>query len=489
MPAVTDRSSSPERCLRRTRRRAFGGVLLGAVLLQAVWIAVVPAFAGPDEIDHVFRAQGVSHGAFLPDRTTSAENARGSLTPVRRSVLEAASRQCTAAPIRHYYDCHAAATDGDGWAWVGSTAGRYNPAYYLVVGTIAHPFRGVAVDYVIRAATAGMCALILAWAAALWVRVGRPTLRRLAFLTALTPTLLFGTSVAAPNGVAFAAGVLVWVSGLVLLRDPAGRPRSASLGAAVGAIVLCNTHTTGVVWLILITVALVILSPSGALGLVRDRRRWPLIAVIAAGAVAAVIWTLVSGANSIGPGAATSTPDRPELGTLAQFEVVWLLQTIAFFQSRAQTVPPVVYVLWLLAVGVLLTRVLAARGRHMVAVIWVAVIAILAQTALSYVGFTTARYAWQGRYELPLTVGLALIPGLVEPRVSQVQRILVRCATAALVLGIGVSTWSVTHDNRDAVVRPWFDHTVAGPAVAGMIAAIGSFVMVWGLRERAEASE
>ena len=131
---------------------------------------------------------------------------------------------------------------------VASGASTYNPTYYAVVGLLAQPFSGAGTDFAIRAFTALMAALLLAWAAVVtssWARNGWPML---ALLVSATPVLIYSTTIASPNGVGYAAGCLLWAAGLGLVEQP-GRPRVAALTTA--AVTMMATHSTGVMWLAL----------------------------------------------------------------------------------------------------------------------------------------------------------------------------------------------------------------------------------------------
>ena len=458
-------------------RKVFAGFFIGVLMIQAAWIAAMPAFRGPDEFDHVFRAEGVSHGAFLPGESIS-HDARGTMTPVRRSVIDAASKVCASYKYTQYYECNAYGEFEGDWGTVSSGAGRYNPTYYAVVGNVARLFDGVAVNYVIRALTAVICALLLAWAAALWTGLGRSRWRTLALMTALTPVLLFSTTIAAPNGVSYAAAILLWVAGLVVLNAP-GRPGQALIAVTVAAVVMCNTHTTGPLWLVLLVIAWLLLKPRAMLRIARDPRYWSAIAVIGLGAAASLVWTLVSGANL--PNETGSISSSPEIGPLVVNEVTWLLQSIAAFPLRNEMAPSAVYVLWLVGFVFLLMHGVRAGGRILIAVLWVALAGIVAQTVLTYVGFKTDGYAWQGRYGLPLAVGLALIPGFADTRRGEPYKPLYHCAILAVLVATGLSVWKVGRNEGAFFQRPWTDYVSGGPIAAGMLAALGAALMAWSL--------
>ena len=96
---------------------------------------------------------------------------------------------------------------------------------------MAQPFTGAGTDFAMRAITAVLAALLLAWAAVVtsgWARNGWPLL---ALLVAATPVLIYSTAVASPNGVGYAAGLPAVGRRLGLVEDP-GRPRLVALTTA-----------------------------------------------------------------------------------------------------------------------------------------------------------------------------------------------------------------------------------------------------------------
>lgn len=460
-------------------RRTFAGFLIGLLAIQAAWIAAMPAFRGPDEFDHVYRADGVAHGAIMPGLEDHAVM-RGQLTPVRASVIEAAEPVCDFYQYTLYYNCHPYRSASTGtWNAAGSGAGRYNPAYYIVVGNVARPFHGVGVDYAMRIATAVACAVLLAWAASLWLARGRSRWRTLGLLTALTPVLLYSTAIAAPNGVAYAAGVLLWVGGLVLIRSTGSPARSPLLAVVVGAALVCNTHTTGPLWLLLIAIALIILEPARCLALLRHRRAWLAIAGVGIGGIASVAWTLISRANLSPP------PDvlnaDPAFGQLVLNNVVWLLQTIAAFPLRNESAPAAVYFLWLVPFAMLMALVVRLRGRVLAVTLWLSGCVILTATVLVWIAYRYEGYAWQGRYGLPLVVGLVLVPAAYAGD-RRPYGPLFDCAVGAMVIATGISVWHVADHERSFVLLPFTSHVTGGPILAGALAALGFAVLAFVVR-------
>lgn len=391
-------------------RKAFWWTFVGTLLVQAAWILVVPAFRGIDEFDHVYKAEAVSHGTFVG--LGSAEEARGGLVEARDDVIAAAKRACRSRRYTQRYNCEPMESRGDSWSLVASAADTYNPVYYAVVGTIARPFHGVGVLFAVRAATAVVSALLLAGAATAATRWGAGSWGLLSLHVATTPVLLYSTAIASPNGIQYAGAALVWTS---LLALAAGAPavRRSLGGASVGTAAVLVTHSTGPMWLVLIGLVVMLVAPLSTWpALWRQQRRTTLAAVTAVVllGLACLAWTRYSHANAIG--AANPQVEPLRLGALVREQVSWLFQVVGAFPMRNEPAHPLVYALWLVAFGAVVVAFLRAATRRERRTYLVLVVLTLAvPTVLTLVSYSFTSFAWQGRYTLPLAVGLALLPG------------------------------------------------------------------------------
>lgn len=452
---------------RPAARRAFVVFFLGTFLAQVAWIVSMPAFAGIDEFDHVYKAEAVAHGELLSEG--QARNGRGELVTVPADVVRAAGPACAVRPYTRHDNCYAVRHVGSGMVTVADAAVRYNPVYYAVVGTLARPFHGAAVDVAMRLATALICALLLGCAAGLtgtWARTRWPFV---ALVVATTPMLVYSTAIASPNGVSYAAGLLVWAALLALVQQDRSHSATAALVAFVtGSGALVMTHSTGPLWLLIICVVAALLVPLKELWQIVTRH--PRAYVIAGSAVlaltlASVAWTRFSGANSLGADLPPSQPLRAV--DLLRGEILWVFQTIGVFPYRNEPAPAPTYALWLVAFAVvLITGFRAGRPRDRVALAVLVVLDFAVPTVLTIIAYPYIGIAWQGRYSLPLTVGLFLIAGrALDRRGREPRRLLTvivlgatTVATLAAVLAVAVKqihhgvTASIAHSVPGGVV-------------------------------------
>ncbi|MEP6817348.1 MAG: DUF2142 domain-containing protein [Marmoricola sp.] len=399
---------------RLTPRHAFVAFLLGTFLAQLAWIISLPTYAGIDEFDHVYKAASVARGELMP--TGPAADGRGELVAVPADIVRAAEPVCSSYIYTKHDNCHAVDQLGGGIVTVACAAARYNPAYYLVVGTVARPFHGDAANYAMRLATAIICGLLIAWAAAVVTTWSQSRWPLLALTIATTPVLIYSTAITSPNGINYAAGLLVWASllGLVRYNAPA-RPALLLTSFATGSAVLVLTHTTGPLWLALICfVTFWLRTPREWWRLVRNHTRLVVgtAAVVTAFTLLSVAWTSLSGANSLG----TNIVEHGALkaGVLLRTEILWVLQSIAAFPTRTERAPTPVYPLWLILMGAAVGLAMAMgrrRDRAALGTLFALVLGVPA--VLTVVSYAHVGLSWQGRYGLPLTVGLFLVAGWV----------------------------------------------------------------------------
>ena len=389
----------------RSRLFFLGGLLA----FQLAWIVALPAFTAMDEFDHAYRAGSVGAGHWQAGEE-QASIGRGVLLSVPEDLPEAAREVCLSLSYTGWDNCIArTAPDATGEVTIASAAGNYNPTWYWVAGTIAQPFQGGAALYAMRAATVILSNLLLLGALSLnrhamsaWASVG--------LALVLTPTITYATAVAAPNGVGFAAAVLLWTA---LLRLPTtfGQPVQGPLwGALVGGTVVMCAHSTGPLWVLAILVCGSPLWWPRAIVLARHHRVPAAVVLLLLLTVLAgcVLWIATSGTND--PRQGDENLGRPSLALMLKLPMFLLLQSVATLQFRNQAAPTVVYVVALLVMAVLL--VLAWRrsaGRAKAVMSLVALASLVAPLAATWIAYPLVGSAWQARYGFPLYVGILLV--------------------------------------------------------------------------------
>jgi hypothetical protein len=423
----------------RFRIRLVAGLFsLGIAAVQLSWLAVIPPFGGMDEFDHAYRAASVARGHFADQQPSP--DARGELIPVPPDIVAAAHHRCSILKYTDPGNCEAqSAPDSEGDVLVASAASRYNPIYYAVVGTAARPFTGDTALYVMRLVTALLSDVLLAMAVLVSLRCARSWWPVAALMVAITPVALYASIVAAPNALQIAAGLLMWSAGLALatgvgLSERAERRVLLAFGAAVSTTLV--THTTGPLWVAL---------SLGALGVVagRDRiadvfrraRRTVLVAgtVVAGAAAFALAWIVLQRPND--PTAEAAGYAAPRASDLVSEMGLWVMQTVGGIPFRNDPPPLIVFAIAFLAfAGLVMLALRLGDRRTRTVVLGVAALTTLVPLVLTLATWSSVGPMWQGRYTLPLSVGIPLLAGWSLDRRARSGRVRtwapVACCTA-----------------------------------------------------------
>lgn len=408
-------------------------VLAGIVLAQTAWVLALPPFRGSDEFDHAYRAAGVASGQWR--LTEPAETGRGLLVVVPGDLVESASAQCEDLPYTETGNCHPITHLGGGRVTVATAAGSYNPVYYWVVGTAARPFDGTASVYAMRVSSALLAAVFVAlaawsltsWAPGRWARLG--------FLGALTPTLVYSTVVVAPNGPEMAAGLCLWTSLMALgaTRPGPGARREVALiaVATVSAVAMTGLRTLGPLYCLLIIATVVLFR--GVRPVAAVFRRRPAASVLAtivvsASAVAGLLW---SRSASLFSAAEFNNQARTDWSYAVRLPE-WMFGLIGTYPYRNQAAPPVVFACVLLVVlPMLAVAVRRSAGRERLALVTAALLTQLVPVALVAATLNSRGGSWQGRYILPILVGVLPVAGALidssgwRPRIPSTALVLV----------------------------------------------------------------
>ncbi|CAN5134879.1 hypothetical protein BH09ACT12_BH09ACT12_04020 [soil metagenome] len=376
---------------------------------QIGFCLAVPAFRGIDEFDHAFRASSVGHGHWWAG-TRESVRGRGFLLAVDASIAAAAFTACDDLEYTGPDNCTPLTEpNAAGEVIIASAAATYNPAWYAVTGLAARPFSGDRALLAMRI-TGMLMVDALIFGAILIAGKSRSPLWMLGGIAiACTPVLTYSSTVAAPNGTTYAAGVLLWVS-LLRLSEDSEPGRGTWLGAGVGACALMVTHSTGVMFLL---VTLLCVAPifRGRLRELwkNDRRNMTIVATcVAVIGLVCVAWILAAGTND--PRDTERTFGSMPLQNALIGPALWFLQSIATLVFRDEPAPAVVYVLGATSIIALIAPgFLRARRNQRVSMVMIMAFSLAIPIILTWLAYSTQGFGWQGRYGLPLSVGLMLL--------------------------------------------------------------------------------
>ena len=474
--------------------RGVAGYFLAALVVVLTWAVGVPRFASPDEPAHIYKAYATAHGQLLGKAAPGfPDNLREFDGP---DSLGLPNLQC--------YNGHPdqpASCAGVGAPPLISSAARYPPWYYGLVGVpvAVAGESGKALPY--RLVSAVFCVALLALAMFLTKRSRRGDLAALQ-LAAVTPMALFLMASVNPNAIEIAVFVAMWACLARLATDAELPLRVLILASWLGAAVVLM-RPISIVWMAgMVAVVLIGMSP------VRRRQlySWRTLAWVAgptAGAlVVSWIWAVYAKievkddrlTNSLSLGAALRRSVDNWSG--------YFRQTVGVLGWLDTVMPSFVYALWIVAlVGIAMIHVRGATPRRLIA--FAALIVVWLALPLLINGFTNSRagLTYQGRYSLPIFVGVAFLPLWNErPSVRRpqlVQRGLVIAVVAvAIVAEVGaywqtLRRFTVGAHGKIVLTEPLaWEPSVAPMALivlnaAAMIAVSWSAMRSWGQVEAA----
>ena len=387
-------------------RRIFVLAFLGYFLLAGAWALALPTNGTYDEKQHLVRAYAVWDGQFLPHGTAvdgtgltvGAFDAPRSLLP---GNVDCAWRPKPYKPV----SCQQPVSDRTRVP-MPSSAARYSPVYYLLVGL---PLR-ISPDRTglvwARLLSAAFSALLLAAALAIALRNRVLTV---ALVLVATPMAMNLAGSINPNGLEISAGVLVFVSLLALLRDGPSRALSATFGIA--SFLLLTIRQLGPLLWLLAVVACVVVCGSWR-SLLRDRI---VLWCGGLGLVGYVGWLLVAGRSDAG----TPASLRTGMGVGAILSGIahtryqfYLQQVVGQFDYGETTISRLAVAVWYLLFLALVVPALWRGGNRL----RLAIVGLVLACAVILVGLEihyVPLVGWfgQSRYVLPIGVGAVLLAG------------------------------------------------------------------------------
>lgn len=396
----------------------------GFFLLFAAWAVATPYDGTPDEMRHILHAYGVAAGNISP---TPAQEGKypGAYHDVPQSLLR---ENCFAFRPNQDASCAQRPGGDDSTVRVLTPAGRYHPAYYLTVGwplVVSPDMAGVLAA---RLLSAALVAALLAWA----TMVALTLRHRLAFggiLVAITPITAHLAGAINPNGVEIAAGVAMVVGLIAVLLEPdaAGRRPAAWWLAGVGGAVLLTVRSGGPLWFaVIVSVLLLGLAVPTYRALLRSRRFWLLAGSLAVVGLASVGWTLWKRAAEITPngtsGRHLTLIDAMKIEVFERWRR-YIQEFVGVLAWLDTPLPILVNLAWYFSVGTLVLLALAmGRPADRWRVAGLATLGMLVPSLLEAINVNEYAFIGQGRYFLPLLVGVPILAaytvagaGLVEP--------------------------------------------------------------------------
>lgn len=452
---VDGKPKEQEGRLGRADRAAPSGVRFIALFVLTaaagtLWAISSPLMSVPDEPAHTVKAVAVWRGEFkgrliaLPDRPDGTEAGHTYGVEIPKSYASANGLPSCYAFFPDIAANCAPDLDTSGELVDATTlAGAYPPLYYLLVGWPSRLLDADVGIYLMRVMSALVTAGLLTLGAWALARVVRWPLVLLAVALAGTPEVFYLGGSINPNSLEIASGFALWCSALaVFLRWRRNGPidRGPVVVLVVSAMLMAHTRSLSPLFAAVILVGVAaFVGRRRLLELVADRRAWMLGGGLAVGMATALIWILSSGHLSAVTGGHHFDASDNVVLMLGSMTDDWFAGMVAFFGwTDTGPVLPAVWI-WLGSVSVVVSIALLTgrRWRSFMLGLLVAV-AAFAPVALQYPAAKDGMVIWQGRYFLPIAVGVPVLAAVVlseSTLFANVSRRLLLGVTSFLLIG------------------------------------------------------
>lgn len=494
-------------------RTRSGLVLAGCLVVVGLcWLMLTPPGAGADEPAHLTRAAAVIRGQFHgpPDPNATDPNV-GEIYSVPQSA-QMPEPACYAFHKTVPVGCATPVGHSSVTVQLVSTSDDYPPAGHLVygVGTLLPGMSSVWPARLLGAACAfGLIGTAIATARSAWARA--------AILTAISPMAWGTLATVNPSTYAIGGGVALWV---VLWRSRRTGRLIDDWLFALGWAALVLTRRDGILWAPLIVAISMLATDRSALEWLANRRRWPL-AVIGATTLVQIVWGLASGSRisqlgSLAPllipladlirslwhryvrGAAGSAIAAATLTGAAVLALMFaarfrpggwdgllardiaahggdhLVQAIGVLGWLDTALPSVVIGAFIATLGIMFGVALTERPAIALTAAVVLIVAVVSAWWLELMSGAVGGQYWQGRYSLPILVGVPIVLGAL-PLSDHLARRLGLTVSVLSLTCVNAAAWAAARRwgvGTDGGYLPWDWHSTLQPVAPVVLLAV-----------------
>ena len=446
-PRVGEVARSFAQGLQSSARRVWWTSFVLVALLSGLWGITNPPFAAPDEPAHVLRAYALAHGELTGKTPTPQDIRRLDLRDRKDYLLVRAPAlyvPASGACFANHPSLTAACLhfgESDRLTDQGTYVARHPPGYYALVGSVSwFAPDGPVTVHVMRVIGALLTAAFVATAITALRRTGAARIAAVGLAIAITPMVLFISSTVNPSAPEIAASITVWVCGFLLVRSAAeGVDRRLVTAVGIAGCVLALSRQLGPLWLGLIALTFLgVSSREGLRNLVRSSwaRLWAALIVVSS--LVQVGWDVI-----VKPLDVTRSGNQP--ATVATTDILRTTvgrtfpryrEMVGWFGWLDTPAPALTWVPWTVVLGLLVFAVVLWSTRRQIAVLLGLLAAtVVVPVAIEAPTFSDARtLTWQGRYTLPLAVGVPILAGGLLSMTERGRQLV----TSRLLLAIGV---------------------------------------------------
>ena len=437
----------PGQLTRSSHRRRWLVTFVLLVALASAWSLVTPPGGGADEPAHAIKAAAVAGGELTGDPYPAVGG--GARVVEAPQSLDALDPTCFAFQPIVSAECRPSYEGPDDETEMVTNAGVSPPVYYALVGGPLRLLPSLDGLYVARLVS-GMIAAALVATAVQLAAASRSRFLVVGVAVSCTPMALSLMGVINPSALEVSAAVLVWVSGLLLVRPnalPGWLDRRLIVHFAVASALFAVSRQLSPLFLACIVAVLALAAPWPRLrAIVADRRTWLAAGVVSVATLFAAWWLA---ANPVGEDATvppTAVGGRHALSTPLGYLGTLYDQMIGVFGWLDADPPVGVVLAWTVAIGAVVVLGAALGGRRLVlALVAVTAASVVVPSVIQASQMEEHGILFQGRYILPLGVGVVLLAAQAvdeagDELVDRLSRVVV-IVLALTVVGNLVAIW------------------------------------------------
>lgn len=421
-------------------RRSRWWVLFGLFLVgMLAWTVATPMMAAPDEGAHAVRAAGVARGQLNgPHRELIIKNW---VMDVPEAYARTADALCfvtpafaptPVAPRDRTPRCVPSFRGSDRLVEALTYEFRGTPHLYGLFGVPSLVWPDRVSMYMMRVLNALACAAFLASACMSAIRRPRRRMAIVGVLAGATPMLWYLGGTFNPNGIEIAAAISLWATLLALAaHDSSESDRRLVHRAGLAAFAMVSIRGLGPAWVLAAVVLCAVLAEPGRIrSLIRLRavRIWAALTTVSTAVTAAWILNAPLGDQMRHPaiGLGDAVAGLPTIGA----------QSVGVFGTDYIRLPLGLDIGWGLVVLVGIALGFAfGTVRQRVALAGAITASVMLPVTTDGFNFPYIGFPWQGRYGLPISVGIVVIAFGVTPTHTRILRGVGATAGGLLLVG------------------------------------------------------
>lgn len=391
-------------------RRTWWAMFAALGAAMTLWALSMPLFSSPDEPSHVVKAAAVVRGQFSGHDEARKNGTTVTIVRIPGDLI-GPTPPCYAHRPTVSAACQSRKERPATTVQAGTLAGHYPPLYYLLVGVGSLVAHGHAALYLMRLLSAALSAAFLASA---WLSMlrWRSRLACIGFAAAASPMVLFMGAGVNPSGFEITSALCVWASLLAVLAQPQTADRRLLIRLLLASSALMSSRGLSPLWLAVIVVICVLASGWSAVRAALQRRDAQVVvaAAVFVGLLACT-WILAAGALNVQPRQQRSVLSRwAALAASYHRSPRRIGQMIGNFGWLDTPAPFWTNLAWIAAVSVVVLLCAATAKRAGVGALLVLILtALFLPVLIEASQERSLGLVWQGRYTLPIAVGVPLL--------------------------------------------------------------------------------